>query len=108
MFDHFIVGVELRDVFKELITIATKWCDIGISLGLPYHTIEVISHEYFCVNDRCRAVIVTWLKGNGTPVSWASLISALERMDERRVAETLRDKYTLVPSGMYLRLPIST
>ena len=98
--------MELEDVLKELITIAARWLEAGVCLGLDHHTLEEIEtlSNYYHIESRFRAMIVVWLKGNGVPVTWTSLISALEKIDERRLPEILRDKYTLPsPRGMSLR-----
>ena len=93
----------LADVFKGLITISARWLEVGVYLGLDHQILEEIESNYYHLESCFRTMIVVWLKGNGVPVTWTSLISALEKIDKRRLAETLRDKFTLPsPRGISL------
>ena len=93
----------MADVLKGLITIAARWLEVGVYLGLDHQILKEIESNYFHSESRFRTMIAVWLKGNGVPVTWTSLISALEKIDERRLAETLRDKFTLPsPRGISL------
>ena len=71
-------------VREELMTLAAKFDDIGITLGLSYGDLEATCRE--CVGDTKRGlgqVIRTWLKQSynvgkfGLP-SWRSLVDAVD------------------------------
>lgn len=92
MVDNCTAGVELVDVFRELIPIADRWEDIGLGLRLQLPRLRVIRQDSFSIHSCLREMILDWLKGNGVHISWTSLIHALETVDEA-VAKRLRDKY---------------
>ena len=71
-------------VREELMCLAAKYDDLGITLGLSYHELEAIGRE--CAGNTKRAlgqVINTWLKQSynhdkfGLP-SWRSLVKAID------------------------------
>ena len=74
---------------------ASKWLDLGLHLGLYYHTLEFIERNN---KDSTRCLLnclAKWLERHdrvdqfGAP-TWTSLASALEKMGEMAVAESIR------------------
>lgn len=85
--------MELRDVYNELHPFASKWVEIGISLGLTSSILEEIRENHSNAQSCLREVLVVWLKGNGLTVTWKKLIDALILCGEMTVAQSLRAKY---------------
>ena len=89
-------------VRKELMTLAAKFDDIGITLGLSSGDLEATRRE--CVGDTKRAlgqVIRTWLKQSYNvarfgPPSWRSLVDAVDSSaggSNHALAKRIASKY---------------
>ena len=85
----------LKDVHAELSSVIEKWYVIGVQLGLNSFILDEIKQEYFKDDSRFKRMIMVWLKGNGKPVTWPTLIEALQAIDKNGIAEELRDKYKI-------------
>ena len=89
-----IVGLLLKDIlYSELSSVTEKWYMIGVELGLNSSILDEIKRDYFRDNSRFKRMIIVWIKGEGKPVTWPTLIEALQAVDENGIAEELRDKY---------------
>ena len=77
----------------ELGKVAHKWFKIGIQLGIPHHKLKEFESE----RDPFSAAVNYWLNGNGegVPVSWRSIVAALESsyVDETGLAHRISEKY---------------
>ena len=77
---------------------AKEWRDLGISLDLNYHMLQVIETNYPKDARRClEEVIDSWLEGNGSKVSWSVLCEALkcELVGRPNLAAEIEFKYVL-------------
>lgn len=67
--------------------------EIGIQLGIPYNKLMKFKQD----GNLFLTALDYWLNENipNTPVSWVSLVSALEseQVGERKLAEDIRRKY---------------
>ena len=77
----------------ELGKVAHKWFKIGVQLGIPLHKLKEFEKEV----DPLSVIIDYWLNGNGegVPVSWRSVVAALESsyVDETGLAHRISEKY---------------
>ena len=83
----------------ELGEVTHKWFKIGIQLGISRGKLKEFEKEA----DPLSAVIDYWLDGNveGIPVSWRSVVSALEssHVDETGLANRISRKYCFENEG---------
>ena len=84
-----------NEVCFRLKTIASKWYNFGISLGIPYHKLESFRQN----NSRqpLFEVIAYWHDGNVNgpmqPVTWDSIVTALRLTDARGLADEIEADY---------------
>ena len=87
-------NVELRDVFKELLHLASQWKSIGILLGIQMGVLNKIKVDE---GDDCNLCLATalseWLKQVNPPPSWNNLADVIETVD-RNTAAKLREHAT--------------
>ena len=57
-----------------------QWFDLGLQLGVPYHSLKEIEKEQRGgVRDSKREMLVAWLQGQGGEPSKQFLVTALRR-----------------------------
>ena len=76
--------------------VSDNWQNLGLALGLSYHTLKNIKTSERDVADQCmREMIAAWLARNdnvpkiGIP-SWSVLEEALKEIGENEAAEHIR------------------
>ena len=93
------LGVQATDILNvknlstELTTI-TNWYQLGLYLNLQTHDLNKIQQDHAHQgNDRQRLEMLSlWLRR--TPnATWEDVVSALQQMEENRVAENIRQKH---------------
>ena len=68
--------------------------DFGLYLDLPPHVLEALQVNFPTdVNRRKREVVKAWMSSSRTPPCWWHLVDALRRVDRRRMAEKIEEKY---------------
>ena len=85
-------------VTSELDTVACRYYDLGVQLGMPVHRLKLLEGQYWFTGGGGRMLIEIidwWLrKGReGEHNIWSELISSLERMNETRLARRLYNVY---------------
>ena len=89
------VGLEdLPFLHRELHQVSHKWYSLGVQLEIPIGTLKRIESDNNHQTSKCLLEMLTvWLQR--TNPTWNALIEALESspVDERLVAQQLRDKY---------------
>ena len=81
----------MSELLKD--SVACRYDRFGIHLGLSPDTIECITMNHRDVYRCLINVINHWV--NNYQVSWSAVVSALDQMDCRNMAETIRLKYTV-------------
>ena len=67
----------LRIVLNSISTLAAKWFNLGLALGLSRDTLDIIEYNHPRDAWRCQTEMITmWLKSSSHP-SWRRLASAL-------------------------------
>ena len=72
----------MKEVVAELVPVSTKWKEIGIMFGLPYHYLHMLSSSGKKTADCVFDMIEKWLKKNydtanfGMP-SWKKLVEVV-------------------------------
>ena len=83
---------EVRLLLQESKFFESKWLDLGDQLGLHPNTLNTIEANHSDVSRRLRETLVKWLAGaDGVSPSWASLVKALEAIEEKTVAEHISE-----------------
>ena len=67
----------LKDILESISSVAADWFNLGVALGLPYHTLERIESDYPRDAPRCLTkMIIAWLQNSSQP-TWQGLVLAL-------------------------------
>ena len=70
----------------------SKWLVLGQQLSLCPDTLKAIEDDYPDDRRRLRETLVKWLEGaDRVSPSWASLVQALEAIDQKTVAEHISE-----------------
>ena len=81
---------------RELHLVSHKWFSLGVQLQIPFATLKRIESDNHHQTTNCLLEMLTvWLQRINPSPTWSALIEALESspVDERLVAQQLRDKY---------------
>ena len=84
----------LKDLLKELKSVASKWENLGIMLGIDSGILDniVANNPKNC--DNClREMLKVWLKQVDPPPRWQAVVEALEVLGEPKLASELRQRY---------------
>ena len=68
-----------------------KWNEIGRELGVHYDYRQQLFKKCSPDEDRLEDVLQRWIQSESVPVTWSSLISALEAVDHKDVAREVKD-----------------
>ena len=70
---------DLSKVLSTLHEARTKWCNIGLGIGIDPTTIEAIGiNNRDNVDDCFRELLVTWLRKGNSKCTWATLVAVLK------------------------------
>ena len=80
------------DLLHLLADIAYDWEHIGIALKLGYSTLGSLAQSKFTNIKRLAEVIQCWRESQSTPVTWETVISAVEgpTVQKKKVADNMR------------------
>ena len=84
------------NVLTALVNITKEWRNLGLALGIKFHTIEEIEANNSQDVKKCLAKVVdSWLGGSGDQPSWSGLCNALrsELVKRTTVANEIQEKY---------------
>ena len=88
---------------NELVTIAHKWFDIGIQLGISYHVLKGFEQQHKDNPYRCLSEMLhCWLNGNGNCcVKWETIVEAIRSpsINETGLAERIFENNLLQPAA---------
>ena len=74
--------------------VADEWKTIGILLKIPKAKLEAIAEKYRGDPHKCLLdVLETWLERVDPPATWATIIDAVEFLQEEQLGKELREKY---------------
>ena len=70
----------------------SRWDDLALFLGLEAEVDSIQSNFPRDVHRACKKMLQLWLEGQGrTPVTWRTLLDALEDADMTALADDLRE-----------------
>ena len=98
------------DVLCLLEDIDNRWRDIGLALGLSYNHLDSLSNSQDTPSTKLSNVIRNWMDSQSSPVTWKTVISAIEGpiVNNKRKADEIRDylgklilivKFIIIMSG---------
>ena len=82
---------KVGDLSSELKPV-TNWHKLGIHLGLQTYELIQIEHDHHGNERRKQEMLDLWLRRK-PDAGWRDVVSALEEMEENRVAESIRQNY---------------
>ena len=85
----------LKDILDSISTVAADWFNLGVALGLPYHTLKRIESDYPRDAPRCLTeMIIAWLQKSSQP-TWQGLVLALMSplVNRGDIANTIATKH---------------
>ena len=88
---------KLKDVFNELLDLASHWKTIGTLLGLESRLLDKIKSDEEGAHDRLQKMLSEWLKQADPPPTWKDITDAVERVDTTKAQEIRNNiiKYTM-------------
>ena len=86
---HFSSTPELKDL--DLIKLV-NWQGVGLQLGIEDYELQTIELNYQKHGDQKREMFRVWLRTRANP-NYHDLIKALEAVEERKVAQQIREKF---------------
>ena len=82
---------KVEDLLSELKTV-TNWHQLGICLGLQTYELMRIESDHQENERRKQKMLDLWLRRK-PDAGWRDVVSALQLMEEDRVAESVRQNY---------------
>ena len=78
---------------KVIEDIGSHWEDLAVELEVQEEIIDQFKSEHpsHSHHEACRAVLATWLEGNGGEVSWSTLTQGLITAGLPELADNLRE-----------------
>ena len=85
----------LKDLFKELKQVASKWKNIGVMLEIDSGVLDNIEADNPKNCENClREMLKVWLKQSVDPApSWQGIIEVLDVLGEPKLARELKQRY---------------
>ena len=76
-----------------LIGISAKWEEIGSALNISRNELDGLQHANSNTKMKLSQVLALWIDSESTPVSWETLISAIEGpiVNNKQKAKEIRD-----------------
>ena len=86
-----------RRKVKVIEDIGSHWEDLAVELEVQEEIIDQIKSEHpsHSHHEACRAVLATWLEGNGSEVSWFTLTQGLITAGLLELADNLKETLRL-------------
>ena len=71
----------------------TEWLSLGMILNIPHQKLAAIEQNHTRVDRRCIEMLNIWISSKTTlPTTWSTLIDALRKAKENKVAENIMKK----------------
>ncbi len=82
------------DRFAEVLSKGPDWYSLSVFLGVPYHELNTINHEYSRISvTRCLIEVYQCLVKLGKAPSWDSIARKLRALDNHALAEHIDSTY---------------
>ena len=82
-----------HEALSVLADISAKWEEIGSALNISRNELDGLQHANSSTKMNFSRVIAKWMETESTPVTWETLISAIEGpiVDNKQKAKEIRD-----------------
>ena len=90
---------ELCDAFDLTACRSSRWNDIGRALKVSFNHREQLKNEVSPDNDKLESVLQKWIETESVPVTWSSLIQALEKVELRDVVRAIKE-FLMTPEAI--------
>ena len=87
------------DAFDLTACQSAKWNDIGRALKVSYNDRQQLKNEVSSDNDKLESVLQKWIETESVPVTWSSLIQALEKVELRDVVRAIKE-FLMTPEAI--------
>lgn len=91
---------KLRDIFKELLSLADQWKNIGTLFGIEEGVLNRIMVDEMTVRDRLRAMLSEWLKSGDSNPTWAVVANEIEVIDQLKAQEIRKHCVNIANEGV--------
>ena len=73
--------------------ISAKWKEIGLALKVSRNELDGLRRDHSSITVKLSEVITLWIESESSPVSWETLISAIEGpiVKNKKKAKEIRD-----------------
>ena len=78
---------ELKDLFRQLYSLAAQWKSIGTMLGVQANVLKAIKTDEVDVHDCLQAVLSEYLKQVDPSPTWKDVIDAVDATDPNKAKE---------------------
>ena len=83
---------KLKDVYDLTVSQSSRWNDLGRELELlPDFRRQLRNDVRSSDKDRLEEVLQKWIESASVPVTWSTLIEALEAIELKEVANRVKD-----------------
>ena len=79
----------------------TDYFQLGIMLGLEYRELKGIDDQYTSTTRRMEETLGLWLLHTSN-ASWSDVVTALQKMNQNKIAERIHSKYITGASKFHL------
>ena len=82
-----------NEALSQLADISAKWEEIGLALKVSRNELDGLQHDHSSITVKLSKVITLWMESKSSPVSWETLISAIEGpiVNNKQKAKEIRD-----------------
>ena len=82
-----------REALSLLTNISAKWEEIGSALNISQNELDGLQHNHRSITMKLSQVLTLWINSESSPVSWETLISAIEGpiVNNKKKAKEIRD-----------------
>ena len=67
-----------REALSLLTNISAEWEEIGSALNVSQNELDGLWHDHRSMKMKLSQVLTLWINSESSPVSWETLISAIE------------------------------
>ena len=82
-----------KEALSLLSGISVKWEEIGSALNISQNELDGLHHDHRSIIMKLSQVLNLWINSESSPVSWETLISAIEGpiVKNKKKAKEIRD-----------------
>ena len=90
---HFSVPPSLKELMDDLAPVSSRWFELGIYLDFSFSDLDVIKYNSRGSTSVCMVSMLEKKLQTSLEFGWSEVIQALDKMNERRLAERIKQKH---------------